>query len=282
MPYSRLATPRATRELLEQHGLWTRKSLGQHFLVDDNIVGRILDLAALDGEETVLEVGPGIGTLTIALCERASHVVAIEADRRLADVLDQTASHCGNLTVVMGDALKVTVPRPVDAFVANLPYGVAATLVLRYFEELDTMRSATVMVQAEVADRMSASPGTKDYGSYTVKLQLRARAGESFTVPRSSFMPPPRVDSRVIRLDRRDDGPETSLLEAASRVADAAFSQRRKTLRNSLSAGLSARPDTVEQVLHDAGVDPGSRAETHEPQTFLTMGSFARKHGLLP
>jgi 16S rRNA (adenine1518-N6/adenine1519-N6)-dimethyltransferase len=288
MVYSRLANPRATREVLEQHGLATRKSLGQHFLVDDNVVGRILELAALQGDETVLEVGPGIGTLTITLCERARAVLAIEADPGLADALVQTAEECDNLSLITGDAVRVppaemTVDgRPVDAFVSNLPYAVAATLALRCFEELPELSSATVMVQAEVAARMSAVPGTKDYGAYTVKLALRTKVAGSFPVPRTCFKPPPRVDSTVIRLERRSDIPDALGVQAASQIADAAFSQRRKTLRNSLSAGLRAAPDAVAEMLEDAGIDPSSRAEAHEPSEFLTMASFAEKHHLLP
>ena len=274
--------------MLQRHGLSTRKSLGQHFLVDDNVVGRILELAALEGSETVLEVGPGIGTLTVALCERAHAVLAIEADPGLAGVLAETAEECGNLTLITGDAVRVPPAemciggRPVDAFVSNLPYAVAATLVLRCFEELETLSSATVMVQAEVAARMAAVPGTKDYGAYTVKLALRAEPAGSFDVPRACFMPQPRVDSTVIRLERRDDVADMQHIEAASTVADAAFCQRRKTLRNSLSAGLGASPDIVAEMLLDAGLDPSSRAETHEPCDFLTMASFAQKYRLLP
>jgi len=288
VPYSQLATPHATRETLERHGLSTRKSLGQHFLVDDNIVGRILDLADLDGSEIVLEVGPGIGTLTVALCERATAVVAVETDQRLAQILESTAEECGNLTLIMGDALKVPAQElvagslPVNVLVSNLPYAVAATLVLRYFEEVDTVSSATVMVQAEVAARMAAVPGTKDYGAYTVKLALRAEVKGSFSVPRTCFLPPPRVDSTVIRLDRRTDGVESGLIEDAATVADAAFCQRRKTLRNSLAAGLGVAPARVESLLDEAGLDSGSRAETLTPRDFLTMASFTRKHGLLP
>jgi 16S rRNA (adenine1518-N6/adenine1519-N6)-dimethyltransferase len=287
MPYSRLANPRATRDLLDQHGLATRKSLGQHFLVDDNIVGRILDLADLDGDEIVLEVGPGIGTLTVALCTRVKAVLAIEADQGLADILGDTVGECSNLHLITGDAVRVPPTdmivegRPVDTFVSNLPYAVAATLVLRCFEELESLASATVMVQAEVGERMAASPGTKDYGAYTVKLALRARVVGTFPVQRTCFMPQPRVDSTVIRLDRRDESVDP-LVAAASTVAEAAFSQRRKTLRNSLASGLGVSPRDIEEMLDDAGIDPASRAETHEPREFLTMASFAQKHHLLP
>ncbi|MDP2401242.1 MAG: rRNA adenine dimethyltransferase family protein, partial [Actinomycetota bacterium] len=162
MTHSRLATPGSTVAELAAHGLRTRKALGQHFLIDDNVVGRIINLARPPADAAVLEVGPGIGTLTLALCGHAGHVVAVERDRRLESVLALRAEECPNLSVVFADAVKVAPEElhtplglPV-ALIANLPYGVAATLVLRFFEELPSLQSATVMVQAEVADRMTA------------------------------------------------------------------------------------------------------------------------------
>lgn len=289
MAHSELATPSATVALLRRHGLWTKKSLGQHFLVDDNIVGRIITLAALTGSEHVLEVGPGIGTLTLALCAAAGHVTAVEQDGRLISILGEMAERCGNLQVAHGDALQVTEadftgPAGLPtALVANLPYAVAATLVLRFFEILPSLTSATVMVQAEVADRMTAVPGTKQYGSYTVKLALRARSAGRFPVAPTCFLPPPRVDSAVLRLERLDEAtaPQNEIVRAA-RAADAAFAQRRKTLRNSLSSALAAPPTAIEAALVAAGIDPGVRAETLPPEAFLGMGAELHEHGLLP
>ena len=199
MPHSALATPSATIGVLSRHGLATKKSLGQHFLVDDNVVGRILDLAALRGDETVLEIGPGIGTLTVALCSSARAVVAVERDAELLPVLADTTAGCENLAVVRADAVAVPTADISAAFgapsalVSNLPYAVAATVVLRFFEEMQSLQNATVMVQHEVADRMAASPGGKEYGSYTVKLRLLARPAGRFAVARGCFLPPPRV-----------------------------------------------------------------------------------------
>jgi len=198
MPHSRLASPSATIAVLARHGLHTRKALGQHFLVDDNIVGRIIDLAALQPGEHVLEVGPGIGTLTDALLSAGARVTAVEYDARLIPVLAELAEEGRPLRVVNADAVTVSVdllgtgddaPR---ALVANLPYSVAATVVLRFFEEMPSIQRAVVMVQAEVADRMAAMPGTKAYGAYTVKLALRAQVTDRFPVPRTCFLPPPR------------------------------------------------------------------------------------------
>lgn len=277
MPASPLATPRATLEVLERHGLYTKKKLGQHFLVDDNAVARIIALADLGGDETVLEVGPGIGTLTVALCEAAGRVIAVERDRRLAPVLAETTAHCPHFALVHADAVQVSAEEiaapfgPPVALVANLPYAVAATVVLRYFEMLPSLAQATVMVQAEVAERMAAQPGSKAYGSYTVKLRLRAAPAGRFSVGRSCFLPPPRVDSTVLRLERLPLVSDPLLLAAAGRVADAAFAQRRKTLRNSLRATLEVPVDQLDAALASAGIDGGVRAEALEPEAFVAL-----------
>jgi len=275
--HSPLASPTATRDVLARHGLATKKALGQHFLVDDNVVGRILDLAALDGTETVLEVGPGIGTLSVALCGAAEAVVAVERDDDLLPVLADTTADCDRFAVVSADAVAVTAEQlsapfgPPVALVANLPYQVAATVVLRVFESFTSIDTATVMVQAEVADRMAASPGSKDYGAYTVKLALRAQVAGRFNVGPGCFFPPPRVESAVIRLDRREDGLDEATLQAAARVAESAFAQRRKTLRNSLKATSGYSAVQIDGALEAVGIDGRMRAETLEPEAFVRI-----------
>ena len=287
MTYSPLASPSATRAVLSAHGLWTKKRLGQHFLVDDNVVGRILALSALTGDETVLEVGPGIGTLTVALCTASRSVVAIERDKDLMPVLAETTEGCLHLEVIEADAATVApeaISRPFGppkALVANLPYAVAATVVLRFFELLPMLYFAVVMVQAEVAARMGASPGTKEFGAYTVKLQLIAEPAGRFAVARSCFLPPPRVDSAVIRLDRRKDAEDPDALADAFRAADAAFAQRRKTLRNSLKAVLDASPAQIDAALDLAAIDGSVRAETLAPAAVLVLGRTLREVGIL-
>ncbi len=286
MAHSRLANPSATISVLKQHGLYTRKALGQHFLIDDNIVGRIVDMAALEPGAPVLEIGPGIGTLTDALLAAGASVVAVEYDARLLPVLSQQFSDKSDLTVVHADAVSVPIadltttagsPR---SLVANLPYAVAATVVLRFFEEMSSLDRAVVMVQAEVADRMAASPGTKAYGAYTVKLALYARVGARFPVPPTCFLPPPRVDSAVIRLDRVQGGSDAALIRAATRAADAAFTQRRKTVRNSLGAGLGIAPAMAEELLREAGIDGSVRAETLDVDRYMELGRVLIQHGL--
>lgn len=262
---------------MQAHGLATRKSLGQHFLVDDNIVGRILDLADLAPEDVVLEIGPGIGTLTVALCDAAGAVVAVERDRALLPALEEATAGCPRFSLVLADAAKVSADDvcapfgPPKALVANLPYQVAATVVLRFFELMPSLSQATVMVQAEVADRMAAEPGGKEYGSYTVKLRLRARPAGRFAVARGCFMPPPRVDSTVLRLERFPMIDDPALLAEAARVADAAFAQRRKTVRNSLRAALGESDVAIDAALERARIDGGVRAEVLSPQRFVDL-----------
>ena len=280
MSYSSLANPRATRGVLQEFGLSAKHALGQNFLVDDNVIGNILHLAHLDDPQpdeelpTLLEIGPGIGTLTIALLERAK-LIAVERDRDLLDVLAQTTADLSHrLVLIEKDALKLTrdeVERAATALdaplphqlVSNLPYGIAATVVLDW---LDAM---TVMVQSEVADRMCAEVGTKNYGAYTVKLRLRAHVTDRFQVSPGCFMPAPHVESAVIRIERNEDAPAPELLEVASALADAAFAQRRKTIRNSMSSRYPK--DVVDRLLAECDIAPTVRGETLTPETYLQM-----------
>lgn len=288
MPHSELASPSATRDILASSGLTLKKRLGQHFLVDDGVVGRTLALADLGPDDVVLEVGPGIGTLTVALCRAASAVVAVERDAALLPALERTTADCGRIAIVQADAVRVAVDElarpfgPPTALVANLPYEVAATVVLRCFQEIPSIEQATVMVQAEVADRMSAQPGGKDYGAYTVKLALQASVSGRFAVSRNVFMPPPRVDSAVVRLDRLCQTESAEDIAAASEAARAAFAQRRKTARNSIASALGADRDAVERALVSAGVDPADRAERIGVVEYVEIGQNLRKYGILP
>lgn len=287
MTHSPLASPSATLAVLKRHGLATKKALGQHFLIDDNAVGRIIELAALSGDETVLEVGPGIGTLTAALCEHAGAIVAVERDADLLPVLAETTAHCPRFALLRADAVQVASEEiaapfgPPVALVANLPYAVAATVVLRFFQELPSLQSATVMVQSEVADRMAASPGSKAYGAYTVKLRLIAEPAGRFQVARGCFLPPPRVDSAVLRLERNPMPGSPQGLTDAARVADAAFAQRRKTVRNSLRSALGVDGAVLDVALTSAGIDGGVRAETLPPDRFVALADALRSAGVL-
>lgn len=277
---SPLASVSATSEVLERHGLATKKALGQHFLINDGVVAKICDLAELGEGDDVIEVGPGIGTLTVALLKRSGRVVAIERDSDLPAVLAETlAGYDDAFTLIQADALEIgseDLPFAPVKFVANLPYAVAATLVLDYFQRMPSLQSATVMVQAEVASRMCAVPSTKEYGAYTVKLSMLAHAAGKFGVSEGNFFPPPRVKSTVIRLDRNAEALDPQIVEAAFKVADAAFATRRKTISNSMKTYCKGAPNAlggmaVEELLYQAGIDPRCRAETLEPEAFIRM-----------
>ena len=336
---SPLASPKETRAVLERFGLSAKHRLGQNFLVDDNVVGRILELSGLvgNGEKDapahadptradtavsgaavpgaavpgeggdagcgasksaelpcVVEVGPGIGTLTCALLCHA-RVVAVECDADLPPVLAETcAADSERLCLVQADALKLSrtqleqacaqldAPLP-DRLVANLPYQVAATLVLDWLTRFDFLKSMTVMVQSEVADRMAASCGCKDYGAYTVKLSLRAHVAGRFAVAPTCFSPAPHVDSAVVRIERGAAftasaglspaelaaASEPATIDAACALADAAFAQRRKTIRNSMKSRYDAA--TVDALLAACNIAPTVRAETLPPAAYLRM-----------
>ena len=286
------ATPSATREVLERHGLYTKYALGQNFLVNDDVVKRIVELAELSLEDRVLEVGPGIGTLTSALLQCAGHVASVEMDHDLPAVLrDTLAPWLGSFTLFEMDALDLCKEHLAQALgttcgmpnklVSNLPYAVAATIVLDYLQRFEFLESATVMVQKEVADRMMAKPGTKAYGAYTVKLSLVARPAGRFSVAPGNFFPPPHVESAVIRLDRviacdasgRELTPEE--LRAASTMADAAFATRRKTLANSCKTYFSGQPDVLAalpDLFTRADIDPRRRGETLDRAEFIRLG----------
>lgn len=300
-----LANQRATKETLERFGLATKYRLGQNFLVQDHIIEKIVQLAEVQPTDVIVEVGPGLGTLTVALLDRARAVCSLEADSELEQVLAVTCKepHPDSFALVMGDALTITPQKLADAysalpavaqgtalstsssapmptkFVSNLPYQVAATLILKFFQELPSLERAVVMVQAEVADRIAAKPSTKAYGAYTAKLSLFAQVTGRFEVGPGNFMPPPRVNSAVVRLDRTiARNPVTSKLLSEEellhtmRVIDAAFAQRRKTIRNSMSASGFDK-DMLDQAFLATGIAPTVRAEVLTSQDFICLAA---------
>ena len=296
-----LANQRATKETLERFGLATKYRLGQNFLVQDHVIEKIVQLAEVQPTDVIVEVGPGLGTLTVALLDNARAVCSLEADSELEQVLAVTCKepHPDSFALVMGDALAITPQKLSEAystlptvahdaatnapmptkFVSNLPYQVAATLILKFFQELSSLERAVVMVQAEVADRIAAKPSTKAYGAYTAKLSLFAQVTGRFEVGPGNFMPPPRVNSAVVRLDRTQArNPLTSkllseeeLLHTMS-VIDAAFAQRRKTIRNSMSASGFDK-DKLDQAFLATGIAPTARAEVLTSQDFICLAA---------
>ncbi len=285
---SDLASPSATRAILDRFDLAPKKSFGQNFLVNDDVIRKILELSGVSFDDVVLEVGPGIGTLTNALLKHVRAVVAVERDADLPFVLAHTLQKWEDrFHLVKKDALDLKVDdmgdlRP-NLFVANLPYSVAATLVLDYFWRFPFIDSATVMVQREVAERMMAKLGTKNYGAYTVKLSMIAEPVGHFIVKPDSFMPRPHVDSAVIRLNRIasiDDEHDKEVVNIASIMAEAAFASRRKTISNSMRTYLSGGDvvrgrilAVLDELFGAAGIDPQIRGERLAKQDYLALAT---------
>jgi len=256
------------RALAEQIGLKPAKSLGQNFVIDANVCRKIVRLAHVTSADIALEIGPGLGSLTLALLDEAAAVIAVEIDPRLAHQLPLTvASHSlrqQNLTVINDDALRVTdLPQPPTVLVANLPYNISVPVLLHFLEKFPTLNTGVVMVQAEVADRLVAHPGSKDYGIPSVKAAWWAKMSNVGTVSRSVFWPVPNVDSKLVGFTRRaTPGDEAKRLLVFAAI-DAAFSQRRKMLRSALATWLGSSA-VVDVVLAKAGIDPKLRGEALE------------------
>jgi 16S rRNA (adenine1518-N6/adenine1519-N6)-dimethyltransferase len=279
---SDLLGPVEIRELAARLGLSPTKRLGQNFVHDPNTVRRIVAVADLDPGDVVIEVGPGLGSLTLALLPVARHVHAVEIDPILAGALGQTAAEragdrAARLTVHTVDALKVGAadldPAP-TALVANLPYNVAVPVVLHLLAELPTVRHGLVMVQKEVADRLTAPPGSKIYGVPSVKLAWYAAARPAGRVPPAVFWPVPNVDSGLVAFVRRDPPLHGVPREEVFAVVDAAFAQRRKTLRAAL-AGWAGGADRAAEILTAAGVDPRERGESLSVERFAAIAAAA-------
>jgi 16S rRNA (adenine1518-N6/adenine1519-N6)-dimethyltransferase len=269
-----LLGPAEVRALAAGLGVTPTKSLGQNFLHDPNTIRRIVRTAELGPDDVALEVGPGLGSLTLGLLGAAGHVTAVEIDPVLAGALPGTVADrrpdlAGRLTVLAADALKLGPLDPAPtALVANLPYNVAVPVVLHLLEVLPSLRTALVMVQAEVADRLAAGPGSRTYGVPSVKAAWYAAVRRAGSIPRAVFWPVPNVDSGLVALTRREP-PAGADRRATFAVIDAAFAQRRKTLRAAL-AGWAGSAPAAEAILREAGVDPGLRGEA------LDVGAYAR------
>ena len=275
----RLLGPADIRELAARLGVRPSKRLGQNFVIEQGTVRKIAALAAVGPDDVVLEVGPGLGSLTLALLEaEPARVVAVEIDAALAGELPVTIAAraprlADRVTVIHADALGVREPDLAgfspDLLVANLPYNVAVPVLLHLLAALPTLARGLVMVQAEVADRICAPPGSRVYGAPSVKVAWFAAARPAGTVPRTVFWPVPNVDSRLVAL-RRHDPPAVAVGRGeVFAVVDAAFGQRRKTLRAALSGWAGSAPE-AERLLRAAGIDPGARGEA------LGVAQFAR------
>jgi ribosomal RNA small subunit methyltransferase A len=272
-----LLGPADVRGIARRLGIRPTKTLGQNFVIDGNTVRRIVRAAKLDPGDVVVEVGPGLGSLTLALVPVVRRVVAIEVDPALAEELPRTVGArapdlAGRLEVINADALRiVALPAPPPtALVANLPYNVAVPVVLHMLALLPSLRHGLVMVQAEVADRLSAEPGSKIYGVPSVKLAWYAATRRAGPVGRSVFWPAPNVDSGLVAFTRREPPPTGASRDEVFAVVDAAFAQRRKTLRAAL-AGWAGSAAAAEQALRAAGVDPSARGESIDVTAFARI-----------
>lgn len=269
-----IASPQVTQHILNRFKLRADKKLGQNFLIDENVVRQIVEAAELSEADTVLEVGPGIGTLTQGLAESKAKVVAVELDTRLLPVLATTLEGYDNVRVVHGDILKVNIMEEIGApefkVCANLPYYITTPIIFALLEKRLPMERLVAMVQKEVAERMAAQPGGKEYGALSVAIQYYTEPEIAFIVPPTSFIPAPAVDSAVIVCKRRSKPPVEVCDEALFfRVVKAAFSLRRKMLSNSLK-NMGIKGEQVSKWLELAGVDGKRRAET------LSLEDFAK------
>lgn len=270
----RVADAGTIKRIMEENGAVFKKRFGQNFLTGVNVLERISDNAC----EGVLEIGPGIGTLTDFLCEKAKKVVSIEIDPSLIPILEKTMADRNNFTLVEGDALKIDIPDLVSrefpgmtvSVCANLPYYITTPVLTRLLSCEAPFSNVTVMVQKEVAARLCAVPGTSDYGAITVFCAYYGKAERILKVPAGCFVPPPKVDSAVVRINMYGKPPVPGDPDAIFRVVRAAFGQRRKTLANALSSGFpELSRDVIAAVLADCGIDPSVRGET------LPLESFA-------
>jgi 16S rRNA (adenine1518-N6/adenine1519-N6)-dimethyltransferase len=282
-----LGNPKNTISVLEKYNFNFQKKFGQNFLIDSNILEGIIDAAGVDKEDLVLEIGPGIGTLTQYLCENSREVVAVEIDKKLIPILENdTLSSYDNITIINEDILKVDINKIVQEknngkpikVVANLPYYITTPIIMGLFESHVPIEGITIMVQKEVAERMQQGPGTKDYGALSLAVQYYAKPQIMMTVPAACFMPRPKVDSAVIRLTRHEKPPvEVSDERLMFDIIRASFNQRRKTLVNGLNnaQNLNVTKDNVVNALKSMDLPETVRGEA------LTLEQFAQLTNLI-
>jgi 16S rRNA (adenine1518-N6/adenine1519-N6)-dimethyltransferase len=263
------------RELASRLDVTPTKKLGQNFVTDPNTIRRIVSAAKLNGSETVVEIGPGLGSLTLGLLEVAKKVIAVEIDQKMAAELESTIAKRApgtDFTLVRDDALRVEVlPAAPDALVANLPYNISVPVLLHFLEQFSSIQTGLVLVQAEVAHRLAAEPGSKIYGIPSVKLAWYADSALAGNVGRNIFWPAPNVDSALVYFSKRSVPLGDEQLRIATfEVADAAFGQRRKTLRQAL-AGWAGSPAEAERILLAAGISPQARGEELDVHQFVAI-----------
>lgn len=273
----KLYAPSEIRDIREKFGFRFSKSLGQNFLTDKNIIDRIIEGSGIGPEDLVIEIGPGIGVITREAASCAHKVVAVELDTDLLPILEYTLGDLENVEVINQDILKTDIPELISGqdfsgkvrIIGNLPYYITTPIIMKLLQDNTGAESITVMMQKEVADRLKAAPGKKECGAISLMVQYYAEVREVARVPRTSFVPQPKVDSTVLRLDILKDRPvEVRDEEYLFKVIKAGFGQRRKTLLNSLSALDDMTKDKVLRALEKSGIDPVRRGETLSLQEF--------------
>lgn len=284
----KLVNPQKTIEVIQKNEFAFQKRFGQNFLVDARVLDKIIQSAGVTKEDCVLEVGPGIGTMTQALSEATRQVVAVEIDDHLIPILQETLKECPNVKVIHGDILKADVKAIADEYnegcplhvIANLPYYITTPIIMRLFESGVPLKSITIMVQKEVADRMKAEPGTKDYGALSLAVQYYAEPYLVANVPPNCFIPRPNVGSAVIRLTRHEQPPvQVADEKLMFRLIRAAFNQRRKTLANSLnnSPELFFPKEQIQEAIAALDVSPSVRGEALSLEQFAQLANLLSK-----
>lgn len=276
-----LASPKVTKEVIEKYGLRISKNLGQNFLIDDNIIKKIIKFAQITEKDYVLEIGPGIGTLTQELCQNAKSVLSVEIDKRLIPVLQETLGSYKNFKVINRDILKVDINKLIKEYVgenkvkvvANLPYYITTPIIMDLLEKKLNISNITVMMQKEVAQRINANPGCKDYGALTVATRYYATPKIGFVVSPNCFFPQPKVDSIVISMDILENpSVQVKNEELFFKIVRASFSQRRKTLLNSLvNSGLIDDKEKAKGILKECGLSDNQRGETLSTEQFARL-----------
>ena len=284
-----LGIPQNTIDILNKYHFVFQKKYGQNFLIDTHVLDKIIKAADIGEDDMVLEVGPGIGTLTQYLCEHAKYVAAVEIDDNLIPILEETLSEYDNVQVIHNDILKVNVNALAEKYnnnkpikvVANLPYYITTPIIMGLFESGVPLDSITIMVQKEVADRMQAGPGTKDYGALSLAVQYYATAKIAANVPPNCFMPRPAVGSAVINLKRHETSPyEVKDEKLLFKIIRASFNQRRKTLANGLknASTLNYDKETIEKAIEKLGVSASVRGEALTLQQFVELSNILESY----
>lgn len=280
-----LHRPSQVAEILQAHGLSMSRRLGQNFLIDANILGKVVEAAELSDRDNVIEIGAGIGTLTCALAPHVDRLVTIERDRKFIEVLQDTTAGFDNIVLIQGDAMDIGLADFIDAnavnkVVSNLPYNISKPVLRKVFDLREQLERAVLMLQKEVADRLVARPNTRDYGPLAIAAYLFAAVETIAIVSPNSFFPPPKVRSAIVRLKFLNQ-PRVPVdnEENLFAVVNGALQNRRKTVLNSLSASIAIDADRIRNALEDVNIDGGRRGETLTPEEFVDLSRALEKHG---